>query len=146
MGQTQSQAVHKKIMPELLVFQENKLLLVKGIEGERVFWWPPGAYWICEKICDLEIEEPKLWIQRVLQSQIGVDVEQAALRSVNFIAPNHAPVFVYQVQVVGKPQPNKERGFIDADFFESNNLPTVLGRDHQHGSWLHELLNDYWKN
>ncbi|MEH1970380.1 hypothetical protein [Nostoc sp.] len=131
-------------MPELLVFQDNRLLLVKGIEGERVFWWPPGAYWISEKICDLQVEEPKQWIERVLRSQVGVELAQVSLKSVNFVAVNHAPVFVYQVNVQGEPKHNTERGFLATDFFEQNNLPQNLGRDEKHGLWLHELLEEYW--
>ena len=146
MGQIQPQASHKKIMPELLVFQNNRLLLVKGVEGERIFWWPPGAYWMCEKICDLQVEEPKQWIQRVLHNQVGVELKHASLRSINIVAANHAPVFVYQVDVEGEPKPNTDRGFVETAFFESNHLPNVLGRDDKHGSWLHELLEEYWTN
>jgi hypothetical protein len=144
MGQIHTQASHTKIMPELLVFQDNRVLLVKGVEGERVFWWPPGAYWVCEKTCDLQVEDPKLWIKRVLNDQVGLDLLNASLRSINIVAPNHEPVFVYQVDVEGDPKPNQSRGFQETAFFESQHLPQVLGRDDKHGSWLHKLLHDYW--
>jgi hypothetical protein len=144
MGQTQARASHKKVMPELLVFHDKRLLLVKGIEGDRVFWWPPGAYWISEKICDLQFEEPREWITRVLESQIGVGLAHASLRSINIISANHAPVFVYQVDIEGEPKPNTTRGFLETAFFEPQHLPKVLGRDDKHGSWLHDLLVEYW--
>ena len=144
MGNVKKQECHKKIMPELLVFKNKKLLLVKGIESERVFWWPPGAYWISEKVCDLQFEEPDQWIRRVLNSQIGVELKQAFLRSINIISANHAPVFVYQVDIKGDPMPNTCRGFVEIAFFESHNLPAVLGRDDKHGSWLHGLLEEFW--
>jgi hypothetical protein len=146
MGQIQAKASHKKIMPELLVFNNHRLLLVKGVEGERVFWWPPGAYWICEKMCDLKLEEPKQWIQRVLHDQVGVALKRASLKSINIVAANHAPVFVYQVDVEGEPKPNTCRGFLETAFFDLNHLPKVLGRDDNHGSWLHDLLKEYWRD
>lgn len=144
MGQIQKLASHKKIMPELLVFQDNRLLLVKGVEGERIFWWPPGAYWISEKICDLQLEDPYHWIQRVLLDQIGVKLREASLRSINIVAADHAPVFVYQVNIEGDPKPNISRGFLETAFFDSIHLPKILGRDEKHGSWLHDLLDEYW--
>jgi hypothetical protein len=146
MGQINSLASHKRIMPELLVFRDNQLLLVKGVEGDRVFWWPPGAYWMCEKMCDLQAEEPKHWIQRVLHDQIGVKLIQETLKSINFIAANHAPVFVYLVDVEGDPKPNSCRGFLEVAFCDSLHLPKVLGRDNNHGLWLHGLLDEYWSN
>jgi len=140
MGNIHMQTSFKVIMPEILVFRNDEVLLVKGKENDRIFWWTPGAYWIREKSCDLQIEEPKQWIKRVLRSQIHVKLMNAFLRSVSFVAPNHAPVFVYQVDIEGKPKPNLKRDFLEIDFFKTDNLPEQLGRDEAHGTWLRGLL------
>lgn len=143
MGTTHVQASHKNIMPELLVFQDNLLLLVKGIEKGRVFWWSPGAYWLCEKICNLQVEKPEEWIKRVLRSQIDVELINAFLRGINLVHSNHPPVFIYHVNVEGEPKANLEKGFLEIGFFEQDKLPQVLGRDDEHGSWLRKLLEEH---
>lgn len=144
MGSIRTSSSYNTVMPELLVFKENTLLLVKGIEEKKQFWWPPGAYWISEKICNLENEEPEQWIKRTLQSQIKVGLVSSVLKKVDFISKDHSPVFIYFVNINGEPIPNSDQGFLEVGFFHKNSLPLALGRDNAHGLWLQKLVEEFW--
>ena len=130
------------IMPELIVLDDNKFLLVRGEENGSEFWWPPGAYWINHAPCNLNEYQPSQWISDTLAEQLDVHASSIELLRVEFIAPDHRPVLVYKVEVKGSPKANERLGFIEADYFERDELPTNLGRDQEHGDWLRSLMAD----
>ncbi len=139
MGNVGATATHLEVMPEVLVWGEDGLLLVRGQEKGRTFWWPPGAYWIDAGTCSLESEQPGDWIERVVADQVGVTVERSSLRGVSIIHPAHSPVLLYEVTVSGDPTPNRELGFDAAGYFPLDQLPSELGRDDEHGAWLKDV-------
>jgi hypothetical protein len=140
MGNVSTTSACDVVMPEILTFSADKVLLVHGKENGREFWWPPGAYWIVEKSCDLSREQPQDWVTRVLSDQLRVSTTDVRLRSVEFIQPSHPPVLIYEVRVEGEFQPSSQHGFDDAKYFPVASLPVNLGRDTVHGEWLKNLL------
>jgi hypothetical protein len=131
------------VMPELLIRNGNRFLLVRGTERGREYWWPPGAYWLTEKACNLAVEQPTEWVERVLADQVNLVVHKMTLLHIAFVAPSHPPVMVFQLEVNGEPAPNNARGFDAAKYFSIDELPTVLGRDEEHGTWLRTMLKTH---
>lgn len=140
MGAISADSGQSVVMPEVLVIEDDEVLLVRGHENGNVYWWPPGAYWLNSPICDLTRTEPSTWVEETLEDQIGTRPSQVELRSVAFVAPDHAPVFVYSAQLAGDPEPNSALGFDRAEYFSRNSLPDALGRDAEHGDWLRSML------
>lgn len=128
------------VLPEILTFSGDEVLLVHGSEGEQQFWWPPGAYWLAEKACNLTSEQPDAWVARVLRSQINATPSEVRLCSVEFIDRSHPPVLIYEAQLTSQPRPSSAHGFDQARYFPITALPEQLGRDRQHGDWLRTLL------
>lgn len=140
MGTLSSAPVSDIVLPEILTFSADGVLLVHGAENGREFWWPPGSYWVAEKACSLAAEQPEDWINRVLRAQVGVPPTDIRLRSVEFIDRTHPPVLVYEARIAGVPEPSAAYAFDAARFFPVTKLPDNLGRDQLHGTWLKGLL------
>jgi hypothetical protein len=143
MGNVAANIAHSAVMPEVLVEQDNRFLLVRGQENGRTFWWPPGAYWINAGTCDLHTTDPTVWIAETLKDQIDVDVTSVVLKGVSLIDDSHAPVLVYSATISGQPHPNNQLGFDEAEFFSVAEFPDSIGRDEVHGRWLHDLIGTY---
>lgn len=141
MGSVNAVPTSKVVMPEILMFAGSDILLVHGVENGREFWWPPGSYWVAEKACDLSVEQPQDWVRRVLGGQVRLELSDIRLRSVEFVAPVHPPVLVYEVRASGTPEPSVEYEFDAARYFPVSALPDNLGRDAVHGKWLRGLLD-----
>lgn len=142
MGHLQSEISYRNVMPEIIVRRDNSFLLVQGVENGAVFWWPPGAYWVNAGTCDLQTTQPHEWIDGILEKQVGITNVSISLKGVSIINKDHPPVLIYYVEVCGKPIPNEQLGFRDAQYFETKDFPTALGRDEAHGSWLKELVSN----
>lgn len=140
MGNTSAKACGNIVLPEILTTRGGKVLLIHGSENGKNFWWPPGAYWLREKACNLSEEQPESWIRRVIQSQIGVEVLHSQLQSVEVLGPGHPPVLVYTVKLDERHSPAPMSGFDRAEYFDISDLPSELGRDDKHGSWLTGML------
>jgi hypothetical protein len=140
MGTVSSTTVSAVVLPEILTFSGDEILLVHGIENGCEFWWPPGSYWLAEKACSLTAEQPEAWIDRVLRAQVRVSPTAIRLRSVEFIDRTHPPVLVYEARLEGAPEPSAVYAFDAARFFPVADLPGNLGRDSAHGQWLRGLL------
>ncbi len=140
MGAIDASVTSATVMPEILSFSGAEVLLVHGKENGKEFWWPPGAYWIAEKSCDLTTEQPERWVHRVLMSQLQAGSADIKLRSVEFVHRAHPPVLVYEVQIDGELQPSMQYGFDAVKYFAIADLPANLGRDEAHGEWLKTLL------
>lgn len=142
-GEVNATVSYSAIMPEVLVRRGNKFLLVKGREGEKTFWWPPGAYWMNAGTCDLRETDPGAWIKTTLMDQIKTDVKEVSLRGVSLIDINHAPVLIYSATIDGEPKPNPSLGFDEAGFFAFSEFPDNIGRDKVHGRWLRNLVGNF---
>ena len=142
MGSVHSTGSATHVLPEILTFADNgKVLLVHGAENGREFWWPPGAYWLAEKACDLTEEQPDEWIRRVLKAQVNLEPTNVRLRSVEFIDRNHPPVMIYEADTANRQIPSLNYSFDGAKYFAIELLPPNLGRDFRHGEWLKSLLS-----
>lgn len=143
MGALSAEITHSAVMPEVIVEQDDRILLVRGQEAGRVFWWPPGAYWIEAGTCDLNTTDPVTWVGATLKTQLNVNVTKASLRGVSLIDARHSPVLIYSATVIGEIAPNKDLGFDRAEFFSVADFPQAIGRDEKHGAWLRGLIDNY---
>lgn len=143
MGAVSAEIAHSTVMPEVIVERDNRILLVRGQEADRVFWWPPGAYWIEAGTCDLNITDPVAWVGTTLKNQLNVDVTGASLKGVSLIDAKHSPILIYSATLSGEITPNKDFGFDRAEFFQLADFPQTIGRDEKHGAWLRSLIESY---
>ena len=143
MGSVSANIVHSAVMPEVLVEQDDRFLLVRGHENGETFWWPPGAYWVNAGTCDLHTTDPAVWVGTTLKDQIDTDVTSVALKAVSLIDVDHAPVLIYSATISGEPRPNDRLGFDQAAFFSVSDFPDSIGRDEVHGRWLRDLVASY---
>ena len=141
MGAVAAMPTSPVVLPEILTYSDQSVLLVHGVENGKEFWWPPGAYWLAQKACHLAEEQPDDWVRRVLREQVRASLSRTRLRSVEFIDRSHPPVLVYEAQLSDRPLPSPDYNFDEARYFPLDALPENLGRDARHGQWLRSLLH-----